>query len=135
MFVTLIHQTTNFVFPNFSQFEQFKKITNFLLVQNRFFFVNLGPMKSLFSFSTALLRKFRGKNWGEQDSWIGDSMSWIDTKYILEHFSSSSFRNSFENTRKAFFTFTFIKKTGVHEVNDPRGCKNCFLYFAPNLIS
>ena len=37
-FVTSIHQTNNFVFPNFSQFEVLKKLTNFLLVQNRFFF-------------------------------------------------------------------------------------------------
>ena len=35
----------------FSQLEQLKKKTNFLLVQNRFF-LRLGPMKSLFSFST-----------------------------------------------------------------------------------
>ena len=37
---------------NFSQFEKLKKITNFLLVQKRFF-VNFGPMRSLFSFSAA----------------------------------------------------------------------------------
>jgi hypothetical protein len=61
----------------FSQFEQLKKITNFLLVQNRFF-LSFGPLKSLFSFSTAQLRKFRGKNWGKQDSGFGGWMSRID---------------------------------------------------------
>ena len=79
-FVTSIHQTNNFVFPNFSQFELLKKITNFLLVQNRFFFLSFGPMKclkSLFSFSTAQLRKFRGKNLAtKQDSWFGGG--WFD---------------------------------------------------------
>ena len=43
LFVTSNHQTTNIVFPpifstKFSQLEQLKKKTDFLLVQNRFFF-------------------------------------------------------------------------------------------------
>ena len=86
LFVTSIHQKPILFSPifstNFSQFEQLKKITNFLLVQNRFFFLSFGPMKSLLSFSTAQLRKFRGKNWGKQDSWFRGSMSWID--YLKE---------------------------------------------------
>ena len=46
----------------FSQLEQLKKKTKFLLVQNRFFFLSFGP--------TFKLRKIRGKNWDKQDWWF-----------------------------------------------------------------
>jgi hypothetical protein len=49
----------------FSQFflslSRWKIITNFLLVQNRFFFLSFGPMKSLLSFSTAQTEKILWK--------------------------------------------------------------------------
>jgi hypothetical protein len=55
---------------NFSQLEQLKKKANFLLVQNSFFFLGFGPMRSLFSFLNAKLRKIRRKIWGKQDWWF-----------------------------------------------------------------
>jgi hypothetical protein len=39
-------------------------------------------MKSLFSFSTAKLRKIRGKNWGRQDWLFGGLIS--QTRYFFE---------------------------------------------------
>ena len=77
------HQTTNFVFPNFStnfsQLEQFKKKANFLLVQNRFF-LSFGPMKSLFSFSTAKIEK---KSWKKLGKKIGGLVVWCHEQYNL----------------------------------------------------
>ena len=63
--MTSIHQRANLVFPNF-----FHEIFSVLAVQKErklsigpkaVFFLSFGPMKSLFSSSTAQLRKFRGK--------------------------------------------------------------------------
>ena len=51
LFVTSNHQTTNFVFPNFSQSEPMKKKTQG--------FLSFGPMESLWE-------KF--VEWGKQDS-------------------------------------------------------------------
>ena len=62
-YICLWHQTTkppilfSTIFStNFSQLQQLKKKTNSLLVQNMFF-LGFGPMKSLFSFSTAEAEK------------------------------------------------------------------------------
>ena len=49
---------------NIFQLEQLKKKTNFLLVQNRLF-LSFGPMKSLFSFSTAQTEKILWKKLGK----------------------------------------------------------------------
>ena len=61
------HQTTTCFlqfFPRFfSQFDQLKKKTNLLLVQNMFFF-RFGPMKSCFFNYLLKLRKIRGKKLG-----------------------------------------------------------------------
>jgi hypothetical protein len=67
--------------PNFSQLEQLKKKTNFLLVQNMFF-LSFGPMKSLFSFSTSQTEKNSWKKIGENK--IG--VRWFDvTNKIYVH--------------------------------------------------
>ena len=50
--------------PNFSQLEQLKKKTNFLLVQNMFF-LSFGPMKSLFSFLKSQTEKNSWKKLGK----------------------------------------------------------------------
>ena len=74
-----------FCFPqffstNFSQFEQLKKITNFLLVQNRFFFLSFGPTKSCLSFSTAQTEKNSWEKIGENK--IGFLVDWCHEQDI-----------------------------------------------------
>ena len=68
LLVTSNHQTTNFVFPNFStnfsQFGQLKKQTNFLLVQNRFF-LDLDQWKVCFLFQLL--------NWEKSVEKIGEN--------------------------------------------------------------
>ena len=88
MFLTSIHQTTNLFSPffstNFSQFEQLKKITTFLLVQNRYF-LSFGPMKSLFSFSTAQLKKLRKTRfvvwWFDVTNWLFKFLMTVQPKF------------------------------------------------------
>ena len=64
LFVTSNHQT-NIVFPIFStNFQQLKKKANFSLVQNQEK-PCFGPIKSLFSFSTAEAEKNLWKKLGE----------------------------------------------------------------------
>ena len=61
------HQTTNFVFPNF--FHEFfsvlavEKENNHFIGPKQVFFLSFGPIKSLFSFSTAKTEKNSRKNW------------------------------------------------------------------------
>ena len=64
LFVTSNLQTTNFVFStNFSQFEQLK--TNKLFIGSKQVFLSFGPMKSLFSFSTAKTEKYLREKLGK----------------------------------------------------------------------
>ena len=84
---------------NFSQLEQLKRKTNFLLVLNRVFFRRFGPMKSLLSFQMLKLRKIRGK----QDWWfdvtikivVNNSIIFLFEKTRILSSSSSIFRNDF----------------------------------------
>ena len=63
---------------NFCQFEAWadEKGDNLLIGPKKIsqFWIS----EPLFSFSTTQLRKFRGKNWGKQDSWFCGSMSRIN---------------------------------------------------------
>ena len=64
-----------FFSTKFPRFEETKKKINFSLVQNwekKLFWTN---KKFLFLFQLLKLRKFRGTNWGKQDSWFGGLMS------------------------------------------------------------
>jgi hypothetical protein len=67
--VTSNHQTTNLVFPKF--FYQFFSVSvvkkeNKLFIGTKPRKTCFGPIKSLFSFSTAQAEK----NWGKQDWWF-----------------------------------------------------------------
>ena len=65
LFVTSNHQITNIVFPIFStNFQQLKKKANFSLVQNQEK-PCFGPIKGLFSFSTAEAEKNLWKKLGK----------------------------------------------------------------------
>ena len=66
---------------NFSQLEQLKKKTNFLLVQNRFF-LGLGQMKSLFSFSSTQTEKNSWKKLGKTRFVVW----WFDVTNKIENF-------------------------------------------------
>ena len=90
LFVTSIHQTKNIVFPIF--FHEFFSVWPDEKENELFIGPKLrkkicyGPVKSLFLFQLLKLRKFRGKNWGKQDSWFGGFMS--RTRYVLHFFSN-----------------------------------------------
>ena len=69
LFKASIHQTTNLFFPIF--FHQFfwvlavEKDNKLFIGPKQIFFSQFWTNESLFSFSTAQLRKFYGKNWGK----------------------------------------------------------------------
>ena len=71
---------------NVSPFEQLKKKTNILLVQNRFFFSVLDQWKVCFLFQLLKKRKIRGKKWGNQDWLFGNWMSGTRKTFIFIEF-------------------------------------------------
>ena len=101
-FVTSNHQTTNLVFPNFSQPWAVEKLC---IGPKQFFFSILDQWKIYLLFILLKLRKNCEKNWGKQGSWFGGLMS--RTWYFL--FIFFYFKTSYQLIKK----FVKIRNYGI----------------------